>query len=96
MGVCWKHFIWPGGLLAIKSIAPFLPFIVICMGCAHHQLGYQTVKQAHTVADVHTQQALDNLAKFVHNPNALPHFSYPSQGSSEVNETSRLLRHADV
>ncbi|QDU74460.1 hypothetical protein Pan97_14680 [Bremerella volcania] len=62
-----------------------MTFLLACIGCAHTQLGYQTVHQAHTVADVHTQQVLDNLAKFVHNPNALPHFSYPTQGSSEVN-----------
>jgi len=55
-------------------------------GCAHHQLGYNTVKQADTVADVHTQQVLDNLAKFAHNPGALPHFSFPNAGQSTVND----------
>lgn len=64
----------------------FLAAIAIQLtGCAHHQLRYQTVKQAHTVADVHTQQVLDNLAKFAHNPNALPHFSWPNAGGAEVN-----------
>lgn len=64
--------------------------LVVCAasftGCAHHQLRRNTVKQADTVADIHTQQVLDNLAKFAHNPGALPHFSYPQGGSSSVND----------
>jgi len=63
--------------------------IIVCLshGCAHHQLRFVTTKQAHTVEDVHTQQVLDNLAKFAANPNAMPHFSWPNAGSSNVNST---------
>lgn len=55
-------------------------------GCAYHQLRFNTAGQAKTVADVHTQQVLDNLAKFAVNPNALPHFEYPNQGGSGVTD----------
>lgn len=55
-------------------------------GCTHTQLRYSTVNQARTVADVHTQQVLDNLAKFAHDPHALPHFSYPRDGISQVTD----------
>ncbi|WP_417749230.1 hypothetical protein [Rosistilla oblonga] len=59
-------------------------FGLLPAGCAHHQLRLQTVKQANTVADVHTQQVLDNLAKFAHNCDAIPHFSFPNAGASGV------------
>lgn len=62
----------------------FVGIVLLAQGCAHHQLGFITTKQAHTVEDVHTQQVLDNLAKFAHNPHALPHYSFPSSGSSNV------------
>jgi hypothetical protein len=53
-------------------------------GCAHTQLKFNTSRQAKTVADVHTQQVLDNLAKFARDPYALPHFSYPNSGAANV------------
>ena len=59
---------------------------VFSAGCTHHQLRFNTVKQAQTVGDVHTQQVLDNLAKFAGNPYALPHFSFPSAGSSQITD----------
>lgn len=60
---------------------------VTSVGCTHTQLRYNTTHQARTVADVHTQQVLDNLAKFVHDPHALPHFSIPNQGGTSVTDT---------
>ena len=47
----------------IAVVALLLPVVA---GCTHQQLRFNTVSQARTVADVHTQQVLDNLAKFVH------------------------------
>jgi hypothetical protein len=35
---------------------------------------------------VHTQQVLDNLAKFAENQGALAHFSWPNAGSSRVTD----------
>jgi len=60
--------------------------LVMTNGCLHHQLRKNTVEQAHTVEDVHTQQVLDNLAKFTANPAAMPHFSWPNAGSTSVND----------
>ncbi|MCA9038895.1 MAG: hypothetical protein KDA65_00970 [Planctomycetaceae bacterium] len=63
--------------------------LVSFQGCTHQQLRDNTVNHSKTVADVHTQQVLDNLAKFVANPHALPHFEYPNQGGSDVSDTIR-------
>ena len=61
--------------------------IMSLTGCTHHQLRFNTVKQAHTVADVHTQQVLDNIAKFAVSCDALPHFSWPNAGAAEVSDS---------
>ncbi len=61
--------------------------ISVSSGCMHKQLAKNTSRQAHSVADVHTQQVLDNLAKFVANPDALPHFSWPNAGAAGVNDS---------
>lgn len=58
------------------------------IGCTHHQLRFNAVHHAGTVADVHTQQVLNNLAKFVHDEHALPHFSYPNQGLASVTDNA--------
>ncbi|MDZ4849541.1 MAG: hypothetical protein SGI77_09615 [Pirellulaceae bacterium] len=60
--------------------------LALLQGCAHHQLRFNTAGHAKTVADVHTQQVLDNIAKFVANPNSLPHFEFPNQGGSGVTD----------
>ncbi len=64
--------------------------IIGATGCTHHQLRYNTTHQARTVADVHTQQVLDNLAKFCQDPNAIPHFSYPQGGSTSVTDGANV------
>lgn len=56
-------------------------------GCATRHLRYNTVTQAAAVADVHTQQVLDNLAKFAANPNAMPYFTFTSSSTSDVTDT---------
>lgn len=56
-------------------------------GCTHLQLQRSTVAQAATLEEVYQQQVLDNLAKFVQNPNALPHFAFPNQGSADVTDS---------
>lgn len=71
-----------------------LPFLVLTValvftatGCTHTQLALNTSRQAGSVADVQTTQVLDNLARFAHNPDSLPHFSYPNAGASNVNDS---------
>lgn len=67
-----------------------LQFIVVGVlalglaGCAHMQLRRNTINQARTVTDIHQQQVLNNLAMFVYNPNSMPSFSYPTQGTNQV------------
>jgi len=46
--------------------------IVLAAGCTHLALERRTVKQAATLADLQSQQVLDNLAMFASNPQALP------------------------
>lgn len=43
--------------------------------CAHTQLRWNTVKQGQTLSAVYQNQVLNNLAKFVSDPHALPDFS---------------------
>ena len=63
--------------------------LVVCFGgCTHHQLRFNTVHQAQSVSDVHTHQILNNLARFVHDPHAIPHFSYPNQGVASVTDNA--------
>lgn len=56
-------------------------------GCTHTQLRRNTVNQARTLGDVHQQQVLNNLAMFVANQDALPHFAYPVEGQNQVTDT---------
>ena len=60
---------------------------LIGTGCTHEQLRYNTIRQAETVSDVHQQQVLNNLAKFVESPNALPDFAWPKSGLTDVTDT---------
>jgi hypothetical protein len=64
-----------------------LLLLVSATGCMHTQLRKHVVRQARTVGDIQTQQVLDNLAMFVHDPNSLPSFSYPNQSSSNISDT---------
>lgn len=57
--------------------------LLLC-GCTHTQLRYNTVHQAQTLSEVYQNQVLNNLAKFVYDPNALPDFSFPNAGASSV------------
>lgn len=64
-------------------------FAMVCMaGCTTPAaLRRQTVGQGGTVADIHQQQVLDNLAKFVADPYAIPSFAVAATGSTQVNDS---------
>lgn len=62
----------------------------IGLGCTHTQLRYNTVHQSLTVADIHQKQVLNNLAKFVHDPHAIPDFAYVNAGASAVADSGSL------
>lgn len=61
--------------------------VLASSGCTHVQLQRNTVRQARTVGDIHTQQVLNNLAMFVYDSNSMPSFSVPNQGGSNVTDT---------
>lgn len=58
--------------------------LVFSSGCTACQLRRNTVNQARTITDIHQQQVLNNLAMFVYNPNSMPCFAYPTQGTSQI------------
>jgi hypothetical protein len=62
--------------------------LTLCSGCAYIPLRRNTINQARTVADIHQQQVLNNLAMFVYNPNSMPCFAYPTQGTNQVTNTA--------
>ena len=68
-------------------VIPALITVLILSGCTTHRaLRRNTVKQAETVTDIHQQQVLDNLAKFLHDPYAVPSFALATQGTSDVTD----------
>ncbi len=65
--------------------------VVVSTGCtntAHQRL---TNGHASTSDQLYRQQVADNLAKFTNDPNALPHFSVPSQGGTSVDDSGGLM-----
>jgi len=67
-----------------------LGFLAAASGCRTHQaLKRSTVHQAETVMDIQQKQVLDNLAKFVHDPYAVPSFALATQGVSGVTDSGR-------
>ena len=62
--------------------------VASCAGCSHLPLRRNTVNQARVVSDIHQQQVVNNLAMFVYNPNSMPGFSYPTQGTNQITNTT--------
>ena len=67
---------------AVLLIVSMLTFA----GCTHTQLRWNTVKQSETLTDIYQQQVLDNLALFVSNPHAVPHFMLANGGTTDVTD----------
>jgi hypothetical protein len=61
--------------------------LVVATGCTHVQLRKNAVRQSGTLSDIHQQQVLNNLAKFVYDYHSLPSFSLPNQGAAAVTDT---------
>ena len=59
-------------------------------GCTDAQLRRGTVAQSMTLSDIYTQQVLNNLAMFVQNPNSLPFFAFPNQGTTSIQDTGNI------
>jgi hypothetical protein len=60
---------------------------LLCAGCTHDQLRYDSLRQAQVASQFQQQQVLDNLAQFVANPNAIPYFTVINAGQAQVNDT---------
>ncbi|MBN1912337.1 MAG: hypothetical protein JW818_21635 [Pirellulales bacterium] len=60
--------------------------LLVATGCTHAQLRRSAVHHSMTLSDIYTQQVLNNLAMFVDNPDALPFFAYPNQGTTEIQD----------
>lgn len=43
-----------------------------------------------TLSELYTQQVLNNLAMFVQNPDALPFFAFPNQGTTSIQDTANI------
>lgn len=61
-----------------------------CIGCTSTQLRRSTVAHSTTLADIYTQQVVNNLAMFVQNPSALPFFAFPNQGTTSIQDTGNV------
>ena len=43
-----------------------------------------------TLGDIYTKQVLNNLAMFIQNPDALPFFGFPNQGTTQIQDTGTI------
>ena len=60
-------------------------------GChTHHSLRQNTLSTTATLADLNCQQILDNVARFVAHPDALPSLAVVNNGSVLVTDQSSL------
>lgn len=64
-----------------------LLLLILTSGCAHHRLKQTFVSQANGLTDIYERQVLNNLAMFVKNPNALPHFVVADSGGTRSGES---------
>lgn len=72
------------------SVLLLAPLVAGATGCTHNQLRRSAVGQVGTVADIYQQQVLNNLARFAHDPNALPDFGVPTSGLATVADNATL------
>ncbi|MGI9518018.1 MAG: hypothetical protein ACR2NP_13275 [Pirellulaceae bacterium] len=62
-------------------------FTLMASGCTHTRLKFNTIHQANTVNDIYQRQVLDNLAMFVDNPHAIPHFAVVDTGTTNATDS---------
>jgi hypothetical protein len=76
----------------MKVVRPLGCLILLGLtGCTHVQLRRDTVRQAQTLADVYEQQVLNNVARFVYDPGALPDFAVPNAGGNGVMDSGNTM-----
>lgn len=72
----------------IRFLIGALLCLASCSGCTHMQLRRSTAHQIRTITDLQQQQIVDNLAMFIVNPHATPHFAVPAAGSAQVSDSA--------
>jgi hypothetical protein len=77
-----RHTSWTLLILAALSVWP--------TGCTAVQLRRSTVQQSTTLSDIYTQQVLNNVARFIHDPHALPFFAFPNQGTTAIQDSGSV------
>jgi hypothetical protein len=65
-------------------------FVSGSLGCTSVQLQRNSNRQLNSLADLHDQQVLDNLARFVVNPSSTPSFAVPAAGISQLTDTGGI------
>src|ERR1700733_628263 len=78
----------PSQAIVIHSVIFAAAFLLA--GCTSTQLRRSTVAQSTTLADIYTQQVMNNLALFLQNPDALPFFAYPNQGTTAIQDMGNV------
>jgi hypothetical protein len=71
----------------LKLLALVAAFPGLCIGCTSVQLRNSAITHSMTLEEIYTQQVLNNLALFIENPDALPFFAFPNQGTTAVQDT---------
>jgi hypothetical protein len=61
-------------------------FVSGSFGCTSVQLQRNSNRQLNSLADLHDQQVLDNLARFVVNPSSTPSFAVPAAGINQLQD----------
>jgi hypothetical protein len=64
--------------------------VTVTAGCNQIQLRRNALQQAQSASDLKAQQVLDNLAMFIADPQAMPSFSEPDQGTVLVETTGTI------
>lgn len=75
----------------MKISIPLLLLASVCLtGCTAAALRRESTGVSISVGDLYQQEVLDNLAKFVANPNAFPSFAYATQGLASITDDGSL------
>ncbi len=73
-----------------RIVVALIMLVLTAPGCTYVQLRKSTVNQSTTLSDIYTQQVLNNLAMFVQNPDALPFFAFPNQGTTQIQDQGTI------
>src|SRR5438270_7225387 len=73
-----------------RTSIPLLVLALVSPGCTYHRLQKSITDQATTLADIHYQQVLNNLALFDVNVEALPSHVSLRDGSAQIQDFGQL------